>query len=112
VEHSTSLGALARRGAVDWTVAADPGIRPNGSGLPGLDVVKQIVGALLTWGLVACVAGLVVSVILWALGHQSGNYSHTSSGKTGVLVSAVGALLIGGANAIIAFFSGLGSGIN
>jgi hypothetical protein len=55
---------------------------------------------------------LVVSVILWALGHQSGNYSHTSSGKTGVLVSAVGALLIGGANAIIAFFSGLGSGIS
>jgi hypothetical protein len=93
-------------------IAADPGIRPNGSGLPGLGVVKQIVGALLTWGLVACVAGLVVSVILWALGHQSGNYSHTSTGKTGVLVSAVGALLIGGANAIIAFFSGLGSGIS
>jgi hypothetical protein len=99
-------------GFVRTTVAADPGIRPNGSGLPGLEVIKQIVGALLTWGLVACVAGLVISVILWALGHQSGNYSHTSTGKTGVLVSAVGALLIGGANAIIAFFSGLGSGIS
>jgi hypothetical protein len=112
VEYRTELAIAARRGVVDWIVAADPGIRPNGSGLPGLEVVKQIVGALLTWGLVACVAGMVVSVILWALGHQSGNYSHTSSGKTGVLVSAVGALLIGGANAIIAFFSGLGSGIS
>jgi hypothetical protein len=111
VEHSTTQAPAVRGKVADWIVAADPGIRPNGSGLPGLDVVKQIVGALLTWGLVACVAGLVVSVILWALGHQSGNYSHTSTGKTGVLVAAVGALLIGGANAIIAFFSGLGSGI-
>ena len=68
-------------------LAADPGISPNNAGLPGLSVLKQIVGALLTWGLVACVAGLVVSVIVWALGHHGGNYSHTSNGKTGVLVT-------------------------
>jgi hypothetical protein len=49
-----------------------------------------------TWGLVACVAGLVVSVIVWALVHQEGNYSYVSGGKTGVLVAAGGALLIGG----------------
>ena len=89
----------------------NPGISPNQSGLPGLEVVRSIVGALLTWGLVACVAGLVVSVMVWALAHQQGNYSYASSGKTGVLVAAGGALLIGGANAIVAFFSGLGSGI-
>jgi hypothetical protein len=92
-------------------IGADPGISPNQNGLPGLSVLKQIVGALLTWGLIACVAALVVSVIVWALGHQSGNYSHASGGKTGVLVSAGGAVLIGGANAIIAFFSAMGSGI-
>ena len=46
-----------------------------------------------------------------ALAHQSGNYQHASNGKTGVLVSAGGALLIGGANAIVAFFSGLGAGV-
>ena len=97
--------------AAMWVLARDPGVSPNDSGLPGLPVVRQVVGALLTWGLVACVAGLVVSVMLWALGHHNGNYSHTSSGKTGVLVSAGGALLIGGANAIVAFFSGLGSQI-
>ncbi|WP_448060628.1 DUF6112 family protein [Cellulomonas hominis] len=90
---------------------ADPGISPNEDGLPGLPVVRSIVGALLTWGLVACVAGLVVSVIIWAVAHQQGNYSYASSGKTGVLVAAGGALLIGGANAIVSFFSGLGSAI-
>ncbi|MCA0328466.1 MAG: DUF6112 family protein [Actinobacteria bacterium] len=93
-------------------LAADPGVTPNNGGLPGLSVLKQIVGALLTWGLVACVAALVVSVIIWALGHHGGNYSQTTSGKTGVLVSAGGAVLIGGANAIVAFFSGLGAGIH
>ena len=90
---------------------ADPGVSPNQDGLPGLAVVKSIVGALLTWGLIACVAGLVVSVIIWALGHQQGNYQHAATGKTGVLVAAGGALLIGGANAIVGFFSGLGAGI-
>lgn len=93
-------------------LSADPGVNPNNSGLPGLSVLKQIVGALLTWGLVACVAALVVSVIVWALGHHGGNYSQTTSGKTGVLVASGGALLIGGANAIVAFFSGLGAGIH
>jgi hypothetical protein len=93
-------------------LGADPGINPNNSGLPGLSVLKQIVGALLTWGLVACVAALVVSVIIWAIGHHGGNYSQTTSGKTGVLVASGGALLIGGANAIVAFFSGLGAGIH
>ena len=92
-------------------LAGDPGVRPNGSGLPGLPVVRQIVGALLTWGLLACVAGLVISVMVWALAHHSGNYHQAGNGKTGVLVSAGGAVLIGGANAIIGFFSTLGSSI-
>lgn len=90
---------------------ADPGVSANEDGLPGLAVVRQIVGALLTWGLVACVAGLVVSVIVWALAHQQGNFQYASSGKTGVMVAVGGALLIGGANAIVGFFSGLGSAI-
>lgn len=94
-----------------WYWAADPGITPNEDGLPGLPVLRQIVGALLTWGLVACVAGLAVSVIVWALAHHNGNYHQAGNGKTGVLVSAGGAVLIGGANAIVAFFSALGSRI-
>ena len=91
--------------------AADPGITPNESGLPGLAVLRQIVGALLTWGLVACVAGLVISVITWAVARQQGNYGYASGAKTGVLVSPGGALLIGGANAIVAFFSAMGGRI-
>ncbi len=93
-------------------LGADPGVSANSNGLPGLAVLRQIVGALLTWGLIACVAGLVVSVIVWALGHHNGNYANAASGKTGVLVSAGGAVLIGGANAIVGFFATLGAGIH
>jgi len=97
-----------------WThraPTANPGITANNNGLPGLGVLRDLVGALVTWGLIACVAGLVVSVIVWAFGHHQGNYSHASSGKTGVLVAVGGALLIGGANGIISFFSAMGTRI-
>lgn len=103
---------LDAAGSAARVLAVDPGVRPNNNGLPGLSVLQQIVGALLTWGLLACVAGLVVSVIVWALAHHQGNYSHATTGKTGVLVAAGGALLIGGANAILAFFANLGTGIH
>ena len=83
---------------------------PNNGGLPGLSVLGQIVGALM-WGPVACVAALVVWVIMSALGHHGDTYAQTTSGKTGDLVSASGAVLIGGANPIAAVFSGLGAGI-
>jgi hypothetical protein len=96
---------------VGHVLAANPGISPNGSGLPGLGEVRRIVGALLTWGLVACVAGLVISAMVWAVSSNAGNYHGTSKGKTGVLVSAVAALLIGGANAIIGFFAAAGQRI-
>jgi hypothetical protein len=89
----------------------NPGVTPNSTGLPGLAVLQEIVGALLRWGFLACVAGLVVSVIIWVLGHHQGNYMHTTSAKWGVLVSAGGALLIGGANAIVGFFAALGGRI-
>ena len=96
---------------VGRVLAANPDISPNGNGLPGLGEVRRIVGALLTWGLVACVAGLVVSAMVWAISSNAGNYHGTSKGKTGALVSAVAALLIGGANAIIGFFAPAGQRI-
>jgi len=53
--------------------AGDPGITPNKTGLPGLGTSSQIVGALITYGLIACVAAIVVSAIVWAISHHNGN---------------------------------------
>jgi hypothetical protein len=47
----------------------------------------------------------------WQFGHFSHNYQQSYSGRRGVIVSGVAALLIGGASQIISFFFSLGVGI-
>ena len=90
-------------------VAQDPGVHSNSDGLPGLAQLRNIVGAMLTFGLVACVAATVVSAVVWGFGANSGNPHLAGRGKTGVVVAAGAALLIGAANAIVTFFSNVGS---
>jgi hypothetical protein len=92
--------------------AAGPNITPNTNGLPGTGTATQIVGALLTYGLIACVAAIVVSAMVWAFAHHNGNGRYSDSGKNGVLVSCGGALLIGAANLLVTFFSGLGGALH
>jgi Family of unknown function (DUF6112) len=84
-------------------------VSPNTSGLPGITEAQNIVGALLTFGLIAALAGLVISAILWALGNHSANPQIAGRGKAGVLVSLAAALLVGGSQVLISFFSGAGA---
>lgn len=92
-------------------VAADPGVSPNSNGVPGIGTAKEIVGGLLTFGLIASVGGLVISAATWALASHGGNYSGTHRGKQGVLVCLGAALLIGGADILVRFFSDMGSSL-
>jgi hypothetical protein len=84
-------------------------VSPNSSGLPGITELQNIVGALLTIGLIAALAGLAISASVWAIGNHSANPVLAGRGKTGVLVSFVAAALMGGAVALINFFAGAGS---
>jgi hypothetical protein len=86
-------------------------VSPNSTGLPGINSLSNIVGALLTVGLIACVAGLVIAAIVWAIGTHSSNPHLGSRGKTGVLVALVAAMLIGGANVLVDFFVTAGKGL-
>jgi hypothetical protein len=92
-------------------VLADPGVSPNTTGLPGVSEARKIVGAVLTFGLIASVAGLAISALAWALSAHNGNSYYASRGKVGVVVAAGAALLLGGADAIITFFQGAGASI-
>jgi hypothetical protein len=104
--HVVPLGAYARRRrdqpawwtrrAIDMFVS-DVNIQPNRTGLPGIASLESIVGALLTFGLVAAVAGIAISAIAWAIGSHSGNPHVAGKGKSGVLVALGAAFLIGGA---------------
>ncbi len=83
--------------------------KPEASGLPGTPVLEKLINGLLFWGLLGCLAGLVISGGMWALSAHGGNYHHAGKGKTGFLTSAAGALLIGASPALINFFSEAGT---
>jgi hypothetical protein len=108
--RSSALSTLANT----WlSSAVNPSVdvTPNTDGLPGLAAISKIVGALLTFGLVAAVAGVVVSAIAWAIGSSSSNPHIAGRGKTGVLIAGVAAMLIGAANTLVTFFANAGASI-
>jgi hypothetical protein len=86
-------------------------ISPNSSGLPGLNELSNVVGALLTVGAILCVLGVILSSVVWAVASTSGNIQLVSRAKTGTVVSAIAALLIGGSSLLITFFVNAGSAL-
>ena len=48
-------------------------IDPNGTGLPGIEQLRIIVGAVMTVGLILSVLALIVSAIVWGFGANSSN---------------------------------------
>ncbi|MFI1013090.1 MULTISPECIES: DUF6112 family protein [Streptomyces] len=93
-------------------LAFDPGITPKGGGLPGLNVLRDVVSSINMFGIIAVVGALAVSLGVWAWGHHSGGHQAEANGKKGALVSAGAALGLGAANGIVAFFSALGTQVN
>jgi hypothetical protein len=87
-------------------------VHPSADNLPGGPQIQQLLDGLAAWALFAALGGLLVSVIMWAIGSNGGNYHAVSRGKTGVLVCGAAALVAGGAAPIINFFADLGSQIH
>ena len=82
---------------------AQVNLNPDPDELPGGNVLSSLTDGLAGFALVFCLIGLVVGAGMWALGSNSSNYNQTLVGKRAVVISAVAALLIGGAAAIINF---------
>jgi hypothetical protein len=90
----------------------DVNIHPNRNGLPGIGSLETMVGALLTFGLIASVAGVAISAIAWAIGSHSGNPHVAGKGKSGVLVAMAAAFLIGASTFLVNFFNAQGGHIS
>lgn len=86
-------------------------LHPNPNKLPGGDVLQSITDGIAGFSLIVCLIGLVVGAGMWGIGSTSSNYQQTFVGKRAFAVSALAALLIGGAAAIINFFYGAGQNI-
>ncbi|WP_206341509.1 DUF6112 family protein [Streptomyces ureilyticus] len=90
-------------------LAYDPGISPQGGGLPGLAVLKNVVNSINLFAIVAVVGALAVALCVWAWGHFTGGHQAEANGKKGAVIAAGAALGLGAANGIVAFFSALGT---
>ena len=82
---------------------AQVNLNPDPDELPGGNVLSALTDGLAGFALVFCLIGLVLGAGMWAMGSNSSNYNQTLVGKRAVVISAVAALLIGGAAAIINF---------
>ncbi|WP_194396246.1 DUF6112 family protein [Microbacterium atlanticum] len=83
-------------------------IDPNATGLPGIEQLRVIVGAVMTIGLILSVLALIVAAIVWGFGANSSNPHLSSRGKLGVLVSCGAAIVCGAAVTLVNFFWGVG----
>ncbi|BEH01852.1 hypothetical protein brsh051_11330 [Brooklawnia propionicigenes] len=86
-------------------------IDPNSSGLPGIEQLRTIVGAVMTVGLILAVLALIVSAIIWAYGSNSSNPHLAGRGKIGVLISCGAAIVCGASVTLINFFWGVGQSV-
>ncbi|MHB1763263.1 MAG: DUF6112 family protein [Acidimicrobiales bacterium] len=81
-----------------------PPITPtSGSGLPGQTLLTTIASDLMTFVLVLCLLGLLTSAGMIAIGHHSQNQRLADRGRSGAVAAVIGALVAGGAVAIINF---------
>lgn len=83
---------------------------PSLSDLPGSKVLQSLVDGIGAWALVLCLVGVLVGAATWALGSHSQNFQHSYAGRKAVVVSALAALAIGAAPAMVNFFFSAGRG--
>jgi hypothetical protein len=82
---------------------------PNLSGLPGSNVLQQLVDGIQAWSLSIALIGAFVGAALWAVASHGHNHQYAARGRMAALTSAAAALVVGSAPGLINFFSHLGA---
>lgn len=95
-----------------WILSANVSAKPDPGGLPGSNVVEQLVNGIFFFTLMGCVAAILVGAVLWAFGSRGNNPQYAAIGRTGVLGGFIGALFAGAAPALINFASHLGGQVH
>lgn len=94
-----------------WNAATLAGVtaKPDLKGLPGSNVLQQLVNGAEAWALAITLLGAFVGAGLWAVAAHTHNHHHAARGRMAALVSAAAALIVGAAPGLVNFFSHLGS---
>lgn len=93
------------------TVNLIASVGPDFGAVGGSSQIRQIVGALLTYGLIIAVLVVVVCAATWGVASSGGSWHTASKAKTGVFVALGGAVLTGGALAWANWLLGVGASL-
>ncbi|MFE7194502.1 DUF6112 family protein [Kitasatospora sp. NPDC057541] len=87
-----------------------PNIAPDPSA-PGGTAFTTIVGALMFYGLLGGLAGLVLGAMSFSLGKYFSHHGATSGGRVGMFASLACVVVIGGGSALVNWAFNLGASI-
>lgn len=82
---------------------------PNMSGLPGSNVLQQLVNGAEAWALAIALLGAFVGAGMWAVASHANNHHYAARGRMAALISGAAALVIGAGPGLVNFFQHLGS---
>jgi Mn2+/Fe2+ NRAMP family transporter len=83
--------------------------RPDLTGLPGSNVLQQLVNGAEAWSLAIALIGAFVGSALWAVASHAHNPHYAARGRMAALISGAAALVIGAAPGLVNFFQQLGT---
>ena len=86
-------------------VTAHPDLR----GLPGSNVLQQLVNGAEAWALAIALLGAFIGAGLWAVASHTHNHHYAARGRMAALISAASALVVGAAPGLVNFFERLGT---
>ncbi|HEY2440358.1 MAG TPA: DUF6112 family protein [Solirubrobacteraceae bacterium] len=82
---------------------------PDLQGLPGSNVLQQLVNGAEAWALVIALLGAFIGAGLWAVASHSHNHHYAARGRMAALISGAAALVVGAAPGLVNFFAHLGA---
>jgi Mn2+/Fe2+ NRAMP family transporter len=91
------------------TFSAAVSAKPDLTGLPGSNVLQQLVNGAEAWALAIALIGAFVGSALWAVASHVHNPHYAARGRMAALISGAAALVIGSAPGLVNFFQQLGT---
>jgi len=82
---------------------------PDPTGLPGSNVLQQLVNGAEAWSLAVALIGAFVGAALWALASHAHNPHYAARGRMAAVISGASALVIGAGPGLVNFFQHLGA---
>jgi hypothetical protein len=79
------------------------------TGLPGSNVLQQLVNGAEAWALAIALLGAFIGAGVWAVAAHTHNHHYAARGRMAALISGASALVVGAGPGLVNFFSHLGT---